>query len=237
MADISQTDPIHRIKAVLFDLDGTLADTALDLADALNATLQHFGQEPLPFELIRTQVSNGGAALIRLGFDIEAHQDGFEERRLYLLDYYKRHLCKKTRLMDGIQTVLDHLSEENIPWGIVTNKPSWLTDPLMDAMQLTDQAGCIVSGDTCRHSKPHPEPLLHACRQLNVPPGQCLYVGDAARDIEAGRAAGCATVAALFGYLLEADRPEDWQADYSITKATDLIDLLGQNQQYQTAKS
>jgi len=218
---------LAHIKAVLFDLDGTLADTALDLADALNATLIQFDKEPLTFNLIRTQVSNGGAALIRLGFGIEDSDDGFEERRRFLLDYYERHICEKTRLMDGMQVVLDQLTTNSIPWGIVTNKPSWLTNPLMDAMQLTDLAGCIVSGDTCQHAKPHPESILYACTTLSIAPEACCYVGDAARDIEAGRAAGCTTIAALFGYLQATDIPEDWQADHSISNATDLIDLLG----------
>lgn len=215
------------IRGVLFDLDGTFADTAQDLAFALNETLRHFGRPPLPFERIRPVVSHGGKALVRLGFGFDPEHPEYHATRQHLLDVYQHNLARETRLFDGMQQVIDGLEAAGTPWGIVTNKPSWLTDPLMAALGLTERAGAIVSGDTCAHAKPHPEPIEHACRQLGVPPARCLYVGDARRDIEAGRAAGSPTVAALFGYLLPDDDPADWQADFQIHHAADLLELLG----------
>lgn len=221
--------PLADKHAVLFDLDGTFADTAPDLAYALNETLRAYHQAPLSFEQIRPVVSHGGIALIRLGFAMEPGTDAFEERRLYLLDVYKANLCRETRLFEGIAEVIATLDSAGRPWGIVTNKPAWLTDPLMAAMALTERAGVIVSGDTCAQRKPHPEPILHACRTIGVIPEQTVYVGDAGRDIDAGRAAGTATVAALFGYIRANDDPADWHADHQITHATQLLELLGLN--------
>lgn len=214
------------IEAVLFDLDGTLADTAPDLAHALNETLRRFGREPLPFERIRPVVSHGGIALIRLGFGLEPDQPGFEDRRRFLLEVYLDNVCRETVLFDGMDRVLAELEARAIPWGVVTNKPSWLTDPLLLAMGLVGRAGAVVSGDTCAERKPHPLPIEHACRLMRVSPGQSIYVGDALRDMEAGRAAGTRTVAALFGYLLPDDEPRRWPADYWIDHPEQLLDLL-----------
>lgn len=213
-------------QAVLFDLDGTLADTAPDLAGALNATLQHYDHDPLPYEAIRPVVSHGGVALIRLGFGIEPEEPGFEDRRRFLLDYYADNLCIGTQLFGGMESVLTHIEDNGIAWGIVTNKPAWLTDPLMTAMQLDSRAGCIISGDTCATRKPHPEPILHACRLIDADPGETWYIGDAGRDIEAGRAAGCTTIGALYGYLHPEDPPEQWQADLNIAQPEQLLALL-----------
>ncbi len=211
--------------ALLFDLDGTLADTAPDLADALNATLEAFGRPPLPFEAIRPMVSHGGIALVRLGFGLEPDRPGFEERRRHLLGVYKKNICRRTRLFPGMETVLAALARRGIPWGVVTNKPSWLTDPLMERLPLPAPPACVVSGDTCRERKPHPLPLLHACELLGRSPAHCLYVGDAARDMEAGRAAGMTTVCARFGYLSEQDAPEEWSADHYVDTPLELLEL------------
>jgi phosphoglycolate phosphatase len=212
--------------AVLFDLDGTLADTAPDLAYALNQTLRHFGRSELPYERIRPVVSHGGIALIRLGFGLQPGAPSFEDKRQYLLQVYADNLLRETALFPGIAESLAYLEERAIPWGIVTNKPAWLTDPLVDAMQLTQRAGCIVSGDTCANRKPHPEPILHACEQLQRPAGRTWYIGDAGRDMQAGRAAGCLTVAALYGYLHPEDPPDDWDADLRLASSDLLVDLL-----------
>ena len=217
------TEDIH---AVLFDLDGTLADTAPDLAHALNRTLEHFGRPALPFEAIRPVVSHGGIALIRRGFGMEPEDRGFEERRQHLLDVYLNNICTHTRLFPGMEAVLTRLCARNIPWGIVTNKPSWLTDPLMAALPMPCGTGVVVSGDTLPQRKPHPAPLLHAAERLDTDPAHCLYVGDAERDIEAGRAAGMTTACALFGYLGEEDRPEDWGADLWLRQPGDLLAFL-----------
>lgn len=215
------------IEAVLFDLDGTLADTAPDLAFALNETLRRFGREPLPFERIRPVVSHGGIALLRLGFGIEPGEAGFDDRRKYLLDVYRANLCRETALFDGMGPALAVIEAAGIPWGVVTNKPSWLTDPLMAALGLTERAAAIVSGDTCKERKPHPMPIEHACRQMGIAPARSLYVGDAGRDIEAGRAAGTRTAAALFGYLLPEDDPRAWPADHWLERPDELPALLG----------
>ena len=214
-------------RAVLFDLDGTFADTAPDLAYALNATLVHFGQEPMPLERIRPAVSHGGAALIQLGFQLQPDQHGFEERRRHLLDVYAENICRETRLFEGMEQVLETLEAHDIAWGIVTNKPSWLTDPLMTALQLAQRTPCIVSGDTCARNKPHPDPILYGCELLASPAQQTLYVGDAERDMQAGKAARTTTVCALFGYIEDTDMPACWPVDFFIEQATDLIGLLG----------
>ena len=214
--------------AVLFDLDGTLADTAPDLAYALNQTLQHYGRQALPFEQIRPVVSHGGIALIRLGFQMQTDEAGFEERRQHLLGIYENNLCRDTKLFPGMQQVLDHLTQTGILWGVVTNKPAWLTDPLMDAMQLSTLTPAIVSGDTCSQRKPHPEPIHHACKLLRVSAEDCWYVGDAGRDMQAGRAAGCFNVGALYGYIYPDDPPDLWDTDVRIDRAEQLIDLLRQ---------
>lgn len=220
---------LNDIGGVLFDLDGTFADTAHDLAFALNETLRQFGREPLPFETIRPVVSHGGVALIRLGFGLGPDDEGYMPRREHLLRVYQDNIARETRLFDGMEQVIDALEAHGIPWGIVTNKPSWLTDPLMAKLGLAERARAIVSGDTCPNNKPHPEPVEHGCRLLGVEPGRCLYVGDAGRDIEAGRAAGSPTVAALFGYLMPGDDPADWHADFQIDHPLALLDLLGLN--------
>ncbi len=213
-------------RAMLFDLDGTLADTAPDLAYALNRTLEHFGHAPLPYAKIRPVVSHGGVALTQLGFGIPPEAPGFEERRRFLLDVYAENLCRETALFAGMAEVLSGLEARAVRWGIVTNKPAWLTDPLMAAMRLDGRAGCIVSGDTCARRKPHPEPILHACALLGCDPRRAWYVGDAGRDMLAGKAAGCTTVGALYGYLHPADPPDAWQSDLMISDPGQLFELL-----------
>jgi phosphoglycolate phosphatase len=212
--------------AVLFDLDGTLADTGPDLAYALNRTLEHYRQAPLPYETIRPVVSHGAMALIRLGFGIAPDAPGFEERRQFLLQVYADNLCRETRLFPGMEEVLLRLESLDRRWGIVTNKPAWLTDPLIEAMQLQRRAGCVISGDTCANRKPHPQPILHACSLLGSDPRATWYVGDAGRDMQAGRAAGCVTVAALYGYLHPEDPPGNWQTDLAVEHPRQLLELL-----------
>ena len=212
--------------AVLFDLDGTLADTAKDLAYALNRTLQHYGEPGLSFERIRPVVSHGAIALIRLGFGMTPETDGFEERRQYLLKVYEDNLCRETTLFPGMARVLEHLESRRLPWGIVTNKPAWLTQPLMDALDLTRRASTIVSGDTLDERKPHPAPLLYACKVTGSKPDTCLYVGDAQRDIEAGHNAGMPTLVAMFGYLMAEDKPETWGATALVRQPSDILNWI-----------
>lgn len=214
------------IRTVLFDLDGTLLDTAPDLADALNAVLVENRREPLPDVEIRGVVSHGGMALIRLGFGIEPDDPDFEPLRQRLLDNYQANIANRTRPFPGMAKLLDELERRGLNWGVVTNKPGWLTDPLLRELDLYDRAACVVSGDTLSERKPHPAPMLHACIQAGSLPGQCVYVGDAERDIEAGRNARMHTLVALFGYFMADDRPLEWQADGSIDRPQDLLDWL-----------
>ena len=216
----------HRIDTVLFDLDGTLLDTAPDLANALNAVLQGNGRAPLPYECIRPVVSHGGAALISLGFELEPQHPEFDPLRKQLLEHYLAHIADETRLFPGMETVLDTIESRGLHWGVVTNKPGWLTEPLLDALQLSARASGIVSGDTLNERKPHPAPLLHACSLIGTEAQSCMYVGDAQRDIQAGQQAGMLTLVALFGYLLDTDHPESWGASAMIRQPAEILDWL-----------
>ncbi len=217
---------IPNIQTVLFDLDGTLLDTAPDLAHALNAVLEHHGRARLPFEAIRPVVSHGGRALIELGFGLTPADPDFEALKQQLLDHYQSHIADHTTLFPGMDEVLDYIEGKGMNWGVVTNKPAWLTEPLMDALDLSRRAAGIVSGDTLEESKPHPAPLLHACAIIGSEPRSCLYVGDAERDIEAGHNAGMATLVAMFGYLMEEDEPETWGANALIQRPSEILDWL-----------
>jgi len=215
------------IHCVLFDLDGTLADTAPDLANALNYTLNSQGFSSLPLEKIRPAVTFGGMALIKLGFLKEPANASYEDLRQTLLQHYQENLHVDTQLFDGIEQVLQVLATHKIKWGIVTNKPSWLTDPLVKAMQLDKITACIISGDTTAHSKPHPAPLFHACKISNTKPAQTLFIGDAITDIQAGKSAGMATIAALYGYISHTDAPSKWNADLMIQHPSEILSALG----------
>jgi phosphoglycolate phosphatase len=217
---------VNTIRTVLFDLDGTLADTAPDLARALNELLIENARNPLPYETIRPHVSHGARALIALGFGLEPDTPYFELLRQRLLAIYQAGLCRETKLFPGMDTVLDALPTRGCNWGVVTNKPAFLTEPLMAALGLDARAACIVSGDSTNNRKPHPEPMLHACALAGSRPEQCLYVGDAERDVTAGKMAGMQTLVALFGYIGDNERPQDWGADGMIQNPHELLDWL-----------
>lgn len=217
------------IRTVLFDLDGTLADTAPDLARALNELLIEKAREPLPYETVRPQVSHGARALITLGFGLQPGAHDFETLRQRLLAIYQAGLCRETKLFPGMTEILDALPARNCNWGVVTNKPAFLTEPLMAALGLDTRAACIVSGDSTANRKPHPEPMLHACVLAGSRPEQCLYVGDAERDVAAGKIAGMKTLVALFGYIGENERPQDWGADGMITEPAEILNWLNAN--------
>jgi len=214
-----------RAQAVLFDLDGTLLDTAPDMIGALNRLLQEESREPLPFAAVRSSVSHGAVRLIKVGFP-DAQGAEFERLRLRFLDVYAANLAGATRLFAGLEDVLATFEADGLAWGVVTNKPGWLTDPLLQQLGLAQRACCIVSGDTVAERKPHPLPLLHAARVAGVAANRCVYVGDAERDIAAGRAAGMQTVVAAYGYLGDDDQPESWQADGIITRPEHVLDWL-----------
>ena len=214
-------------KRTLFDLDGTLVDTAPDLADALNRTRANHDLPPLPFEAIRPTVSLGGAAMIRAGFGVAEADPGFIPLRDEFLALYREGVARRSRLFPGMEQVLARLEDNGVPWGIVTNKSGWLTTPLTQALGLAARARCIVSGDTVEQPKPHPAPLLHACKLLGCAPPEALYVGDAKRDMEAGRRAGMTTIVAAYGYIEAGENPADWQADGLIRHPAELLDWLG----------
>ncbi|MDH5360406.1 MAG: phosphoglycolate phosphatase [Gammaproteobacteria bacterium] len=216
----------HAIRTVLFDLDGTLADTAPDLAYALNQVRHEQGLDEMPFEQIRPVVSHGGIALIRLGFQLQPEHPDFEPLRERLLQIYVDNIANQTTLFEGMETVLSQLEQRGLLWGVVTNKPGWLTEPLMQQLGLSSRAATIVSGDTLPQRKPHPAPMLLACEQTGTRAEQCLYVGDAERDIEAGRAAGMKTMVALFGYIEADDQPQQWGADSMIETPLSILDWL-----------
>jgi 2-phosphoglycolate phosphatase len=210
---------MSHIRTVLFDLDGTLADTAPDLAFALNELLREQGCPPLPFAQIRPVVSHGGLALIKLGFNIDESAPQFDVLRQRLLDIYRAHIVRHTTLFEGMAELLETIESRGLNWGVVTNKPGWLTEPLLEGLALKARAATIISGDTLKQRKPHPAPMLLACEQAGSTAAQCLYVGDAQRDIEAGRNAGMQTLVALFGYIGNDDHPEQWQADGMVENA------------------
>ncbi|HCU88982.1 MAG TPA: phosphoglycolate phosphatase [Gammaproteobacteria bacterium] len=211
---------------VLFDLDGTLLDTAPDMAWALNQMRIQIGNEALDFQLIRPHVSHGSFALSRIGCGAVEGSDEFERFRLGLLQIYSDNIARETQLFDGIAEILGELESRSIPWGIVTNKPSCLTTPLLQQLELSNRAAVVISGDTVPEKKPHPAQLLLAAERLNTLPGECVYVGDAERDIAAGNAAGMLTVAALYGYLSADDTPATWGADNMVRTPTELNEWL-----------
>jgi len=215
---LEMTPPTH----VLFDLDGTLLDTAPDLAAALNAARSLRALAPLPFSAIRPSVSHGSFALARIGCDFDEGSEAFERFRLDLLESYAANVARESSLFDGMDELLGRLESIGIPWGIVTNKPEYLTAPLLHALDLTERAAVVICGDTAPNKKPHPEPLLLAASRINARPERCVYIGDAERDIVAGKAAGMTTVVALYGYIGTCDAPLEWGADAAINHPREL---------------
>ena len=211
-------------RAVLFDLDGTLADTAPDLAAAMNKVRTDRGLEPTPYEVLRPVASAGARGLIGASFGLKPGDDGYEELRIAFLDTYESAIATHTTLFEGMQPLLDGLRARCLAWGIVTNKAARFTDLLVPKIGL-GHAGCVVSGDTTPHAKPHPAPLLEAAQRLGIDPGECWYVGDDLRDIQAGRAAGMTTVAAAWGYCGHAE-PATWQADAMAVTPHDVLELI-----------
>ncbi|HEX8609845.1 MAG TPA: HAD-IA family hydrolase [Telluria sp.] len=211
-------------RAVLFDLDGTLADTAPDLAAAVNRLRTERGLEPTPYALLRPTASAGARGMIGAAFGLAPGDAGYEALRLQWFDYYQADMASHSTLFGGVPELLAGITGAGMAWGIVTNKPARFTDPLIPLIGL-EHAGCIVSGDTTAHAKPHPAPLLEGARRLGIAPEQCWYVGDDLRDIEAGRAAGMVTVACAWGYC-GAVEPTQWGADYLLDTPQDLLELL-----------
>ncbi|MCG8324569.1 MAG: HAD-IA family hydrolase [Thiotrichales bacterium] len=217
------------LRSVFFDLDGTLADTAPDLAAALNQLLTQQGRPPLPFEMIRPTVSLGGNAMLSLGFPLDEDSAEFLQLREQFLEIYDQRLHRDSRLFPGMAGVLDAIEQDGLTWGIITNKSSWLTEPLIEVLELSERTACIVCGDTTPHRKPHPAPMLHACRLSNSQPETSVYIGDAQRDIEAGHASGMRTLAAAYGYIESSDNIENWGAEAIMQSAAEILTWIRQH--------
>jgi phosphoglycolate phosphatase len=214
------------VQLVLFDLDGTLADTAPDLGHALNLQREKHGMAALSQEIIRPYASHGTPGLLNIGFGLARDDTAFAGMREEYLALYDQVFCHQPTLFSGIPELLDQLEARQLKWGVVTNKPRRFTVPLVQALGLSTRVTCIVSGDDCEHPKPHPGTLLLAAEQAQTSPQHCIYVGDAERDIIASRAAGMAGVVALYGYLGEADKPDEWGAQYAIQTPLELLALI-----------
>jgi 2-phosphoglycolate phosphatase len=214
------------ISTVLFDLDGTLVDSAPDLAAALNLQLERHQQPPVPYQMLRPHASSGARGMLKLGFGVGPGSPDYDELKREYLELYECNLLGRTQLFPGVPNLVLAITSSGLGWGIVTNKAQYLTTPLLGQLMSGLQPGCVVCGDSTPFIKPHPEPLLEAARRLSVPPDHCLYVGDDERDILSARAAGMRSVAATYGYLGVARAPEEWGADYLISTPLDLLNLL-----------
>ncbi len=214
------------IRAVLFDLDGTLIDSAPDLAGAGNDMRVARGLEPLPYERFRPMVGAGARGMVAIALQVGPSDEGFTELRDEFLARYEQRMTQQTHLFEAMRPVLAALQAQGLPWGIVTNKAKRFTVPLVRALGLHTQAAVVISGDTTPHAKPHPAPLLEAARQMALSPQHCIYVGDDLRDVQSGRAAGMGTVAAAWGYLGAGEPIHAWGADHVIETPRQLLNLL-----------
>ncbi len=214
------------IKTVLFDLDGTLIDTAPDMAAALVKLCEEEDQPALEYTQVRPHVSDGSIALVKLAFGEQLDNKRLDRLKNRYLEIYQDNLAIDSVLFSGMEALLDELENSHIKWGVVTNKPGWLTLPLMQALKLSPRAACIVSSDSTPNRKPHPEPMLYACKLSDSIPAECIYVGDARRDIEAGQNAGMQTIAALYGYIGDWEDASDWRADYYIKTPGEVLQYI-----------
>ena len=221
--------PPEQLTTVFFDLDGTLADTAPDLAAALNQLLEQHGRPSIPYDQVRPTVSLGGNAILRLGFTEDEASAEFEKLRQEFLEIYDQRLHQDSRLFSGMGNVLDGIENMGLIWGIITNKSTWLTEPLIKELGLSERTACIVCGDSTPYRKPHPAPMFHACELTGSRPGSSVYIGDARRDIEAGRASGMHTVAAAYGYIEQNDDICNWNADAIVHSAPEILTWVEQN--------
>jgi 2-phosphoglycolate phosphatase len=211
-------------QAILFDLDGTLADTAPDLAAALNLMQSERGIAISDYESLRPFASSGARGLLGAGFNMTPEHSDYEAMRIEFLNNYESAIATHSLLFTHITDLLEELNQLNLPWGIVTNKAARFTNPLIPLLNL-QHAACIISGDTTAHAKPHPEPLFEAARRINVSPQYCWYIGDDLRDIEAGKAAGMNTLAAAWGYCGVVE-PTQWKADVILDAPLELLALI-----------
>ena len=211
------------IEAVLFDLDGTLIDTAPDMGAALNNLLVEENLAPIPLDIIRPLVSQGALALTQLGFSRHVAECEIEPLRLRYLDHYRAIVANDSVLFDCFEKVLDTLENQGLPWGIVTNKPEWLTTPLLEQLALNQRAAVVICGDTLEQRKPHPLPLMVAAETIGIACQNCIYIGDDKRDIDAGRAANMKTLIAAYGYIKRDTNLDDWLAGGIISHPLELL--------------
>lgn len=214
------------ISSVFFDLDGTLADTAPDLTISLNQILQKEHKPSIPIKKLIPFISGGANGMIKMAFDISEKDPKFQDIKKCFLIAYKKTLYHQTQVFLGIEEVLQYLEAKKIIWGIITNKPAEFTDPIMQRLNLTQKAACIISGDTTLFNKPSPQPILYACKITKTDPKKSVYIGDAKIDIQAGKAGGMKTLIANYGYLSENDNPKQWGADGTISRPEEIIDWL-----------
>jgi phosphoglycolate phosphatase len=203
-----------RATTVLFDLDGTLIDSAPDLAAAANELRAVHGLEPLALEQLRPMVGSGARGMVGVAFGLKPGEAGYEPLRVAFLELYVRRMLTLTRVFEAVHPVLDVLDEQGIRWGVVTNKAMSMAQPITESLGLAARAAVVIGGDSTPHTKPHPAPLLEAARRIGAEPARCVYVGDDARDVQAGRAAGMATIAAAWGYLGQGEPVHAWGADH-----------------------
>lgn len=216
----------NTLKAVIFDLDGTLIDTAQEFVIVVQKLRAEHGYDDMDAALIRSNVSNGARALVALALDLAETDPVFEEKRLRLLEIYSTVLGDSAKPYPGIEDLLRQLDDRGINWGISTNKPRAYAAPLLECLSIEPAPGSVVCPDDVTHRKPHPEPLYLNCKQLGCSPHEAIYIGDHIRDIEAGRRAGIYTVAAAYGYIESHDDPANWNADATVQCSTDLAALI-----------
>lgn len=216
----------HSYRCIFFDLDGTLLDTAPDLIFALQNALSEGGFAQPSADAVKPYISKGAAGMVR--FSVGDQADDEVQRQLVnrMIEIYRENIAVSTRIYDGMDEVLDTLERRGLSWGIVTNKRAALTNLLLQALELDSRPVSVISGDSTNHSKPHPEPLITACKESGFSPSHCLYVGDAERDITAGRRAGMSTLVATYGYLNDGDDPQNWGACGLIEQPIDLLSWL-----------
>lgn len=213
-------------QAVLFDLDGTLLDTAPDLGNALNHILAQLNYPLKSYQEYRVESSNGAIGLLKMGLGDDFEKFDSAELREQFLQFYANNVCQDTRAFEGIEGLIQQLDKMDIPWGIVTNKPEFLTTDLLTFFPLFKQCKVCYSGDSFTNRKPHPEPLLKAAEVLNIVPSAIWYVGDAERDMEAANAAGMKAVLARYGYLTQEELDSDWDVDLVVESPQQLTDIL-----------
>lgn len=217
---------LNNLKTVIFDLDGTLLDTAPDLAYALNQLRKNYGKDPIPYSVIRPLASTGSPGLLNLAFGITPQDNNYESLRQEFLNLYDQHITLNTCLFPGMEQVLTSIEKQHFSWAVVTNKNTKLSSKLLDYFQLSHRCACLVGGDLVKKLKPAPDSLLLACKMLEVKPEECIYIGDAERDIAAARAINMPNIAALYGYIDTHEQPENWLADFYINDPLEILNIL-----------